>query len=104
MNRAYDMELTISVPTALEEELLDHLLEHPDWVGGVTTVPAEGYGRDTQLRTTVEQIRGRARRRLVTVLIEADHLEPLLASLRASFQSPQMAYWVTPILQFGRFA
>jgi len=104
MSHEYDVVLTISLPISLEEDLLDHLLEHPEWVSGVTTTPAEGFGRDTQLQTTVEQIRGRARRRVVTVLIEEEHLDSLLASLRTAFHSQQMAYWVTPLLQFGRFA
>jgi hypothetical protein len=104
MSHEFDVVLTISLPTALEEDLLDHLLEHPEWVSGVTTTPAEGYGRDTLLQTTVEQIRGRARRRVITLLIAQAHLDPLLASLRSAFQSQQMAYWVTPLLQFGRFA
>lgn len=103
MNAGFDVVLTISLPNALEEDLLDHLLAHPEWVSGVTTLLAEGYGRDSSLQTTVEQIRGRARRRVVILLIKQEHLEPLLASLRTAFQSQEMAYWVTPLLQFGRF-
>jgi hypothetical protein len=55
------------------------------------------------LQTTAEQIRGRARRRVVTLLVANATLEPLLESLRGAFRSQEMAYWTTPLLGFGRF-
>ncbi|MDB5866344.1 MAG: hypothetical protein JWO70_4150 [Betaproteobacteria bacterium] len=100
----FDLVLTLSLPAALEEEVLDHLLSHPEWVSGFTVSAGEGHGLDASLQTAMEKIRGRARRRLVTLLIADANLEPLLASLRAAFRSPEMAFWVTPLIQFGRFA
>ena len=104
MEHNYSCILTLALPAALEEEVLDHLQAHPEWVSGFSVVQAEGFGASMSLPTMLEQVRGRSRRRLITVLAEDACIEPLLTSLRAEFRSPEMAYWVTPLLQFGRFA
>lgn len=100
----YDCVLTLALPAALEEEVLEHLQAHPEWVRGFSVVAAEGFGAGAPLESALEQVRGRARRRLVTLLLDAGKVEPLLASLRNDFRSPHMAYWVTPLIAFGRFA
>lgn len=104
MNESYDCVLTLALPVALEEELLDQLQAHPEWVSGFSIAHEEGYGVGSGLHSTMEKVRGRARRRVVTVLLNRSHAEPLVASLREQFQSPEMAYWITPLLAFGRFA
>ena len=103
MNQSYDCVLALALPVALEEEVLDHLQAHPEWVGGFSVAHEEGYGKGAGLHSAMEKVRGRARRRLVTVLLSQAHAEPLVASLREQFKSPEMAYWVTPLLAFGRF-
>ncbi|HJV53005.1 MAG TPA: DUF3240 family protein [Noviherbaspirillum sp.] len=100
----YDCVLTLALPAALEEEVLGHLQAHPEWVNGFSVVAAEGFGAGAPLETTIEQVRGRARRRLVTLLLDSQNVERLLHSLRGQFRSPHMAYWVTPLTSFGRFA
>ena len=44
----YDCVLTLALPQALEEEVLDVLLAHPEWVDGFSVVQAEGHGRGTR--------------------------------------------------------
>lgn len=103
MAHQYNCVLTLALPARLEEEVLDHLQAHPEWVSGFSIMPAEGFGTGMSLPTTMEQVRGRARRRVITILMEEGNVDPLLASLRADFHSPEMAYWVTPLIRFGRF-
>lgn len=100
----YDCVLTLALPVALEDEVLGHLQEHPEWVSGFSVVAAEGFGAGAPLESALEQVRGRARRRLVTLLMQSHNVEALVASLRAEFQTPHMVYWVTPLIGFGRFA
>lgn len=103
MSEKYDCVLTLALPVALEEEVLDHLHAHPEWVSGFSVAHEEGYGSGTGLHTAMEKVRGRARRRLVTLVLAQAHAEPLVMSLREQFQSPEMAYWITPLSAFGRF-
>lgn len=100
----YDCVLALALPQALEEEALDLLLAHPEWVDGFSVVHAEGHGRLVQLPSVMEQIRGRARRCLITVLMRHADTAPLLHALQAAFPHPQAAWWITPLTSFGRFA
>jgi hypothetical protein len=105
MNDAsYDCMLTLALPAELEEEVLDHLAAHREWVSGYSVIHAEGVGRGAQLRSAMEQVRGRARRRLVQLLMRTEHVELLIESLRGSFKTSEMAWWTAPITGFGRFA
>ena len=100
----YDCVLTLALPQALEEEVLDLLLAHPEGVDGFSVVQTEGHGRQVQLPSVMEQIRGRARRCQVTVLMHQVHTAALLQTLQQAFSHPQAAWWITPLTSFGRFA
>lgn len=97
-----DCLLTLAVPKALEEEILDALLSLPTLAPGFTVVPGQGIGRHVELASTMEQVQGRARRVLVQVAMEQAQVQPLIDTLRAALSSPQVAYWVVPLLTFGR--
>ena len=99
----YDCLLTLALPADLEEEVLDHLSAHPEWVRGFSVMHAEGFGAGALLRTSMEQVRGRSRRRLVHLLMRQEHVDGLVGSLRANFSTPEMAWWTAPISAFGRF-
>ncbi len=104
MRDTYDCLLTLALPAALEEEVLDHLSSHPQWVSGFSVVHAEGFGAGALLRTSMEQVRGRSRRTLVQLLIQAEDAQELIESLRRSFTTTEMAWWTSPVSGFGRFA
>ncbi len=103
MNDAYDCLFTLALPDALEEEVLDHL-SSTQWVRGFSVTRAEGFGAGTQLRSTMEQVRGRARRHLVQILMRGEHVAPLVESLRDRFKSDEMAWWTAPVTGFGRLS
>jgi hypothetical protein len=103
MSEPYDCMLTLAVPAALAEEICDHLLERPEWVSGFSVTDAEGFGVGSRAHTTLEQVRGRANRRLLQLLMHARDIEPLLESLRADYRSDEMAWWTMPVNGFGRF-
>ncbi len=104
MSDAYDCLLTLALPANLEEEVLDHLGEHPQWVKGVSIVHAEGVGSGARLRSSMEQVRGRARRRMVLLLMQQQDVPALIESLRSVFATPEIAWWTTAVSGFGRFA
>ncbi|MDD2610171.1 MAG: DUF3240 family protein [Giesbergeria sp.] len=97
-----DCLLTLALPQSLEEEMLDLLLSHPDMAPGFTVVQGQGVGRHIQLASGMEQVQGRARRIIVQVALAQAQLPSLLAILRHELPSPQIAYWVVPLLAFGR--
>lgn len=99
-----DCLMTISCPAEVEEELIDLLREHPEWVSGFTSLAAEGFGSGTALHSAMEQVRGRSRRRLLLVVLAQAHVQPLVEVLRASLPSDEVAWWSAPVTGFGRFA
>lgn len=96
--------LTLAAPRTLEEDLLEQLLVHPEWASGFTLFEVEGHShREAQLSIR-EQVRGRTYRFAVQIVIEADHAQSLLAHLKQCFPKRDVAYWLSPVTEFGRLA
>jgi hypothetical protein len=98
-----DCLLTLAVPQALEEEILDALLALPALAPGFTVLRGQGIGGHVELTSAMEQVQGRARRVMVQVAMVQSHVPQLVDALRAVLPSPQIVYWVVPLLVFGRF-
>lgn len=96
--------LTLILPGVLEEELVDHLLEHPEWVPGFTSHPVDGHGRGERYRQAAEAVRGRSRRVKVEIVTECAHAEALVAHLAQTLASADVAWWIAPVTGFGRLA
>ena len=103
MSDIYDCQLTIALPAALEEELLDLLRANDQWVSGFSILHSEGFGAGAEQLSTIEQVMGRSRRRLVQILMLREFVDPLRAAIGARFSTADMAWWLTPLLAFGRF-
>lgn len=101
---APDQLLHLALPGALEEEVLDWLRAQEDLVAGFTVLHGYGYGANVPLATVMERVEGRARRVVIQLPVHGVDLEPLLARLRASLPSPQVYYWVVPLLGWGTLA
>lgn len=97
-----DCMLTLSLPRPLEEEVLDHLMAHPDLAPGFTLWQGQGMGTRVELTSAMEQVQGRARRVFVQVALPRQHVSALLDALRVELGNAGIAYWVTPLLAFGR--
>jgi hypothetical protein len=54
--------------------------------------------------TPQEQVRGRVARTQFQVVLEADAAGRLLAELKRAFPKRDVAWWLTPVLDFGRLA
>jgi hypothetical protein len=102
--KPWDCVLTLVFPAAIEEELLDHLLEHQEWVTGFTSARAEGQGQAVRLHGSAEQVRGRSRRVQVQIVMNREDAQALVTHLKESLPNPEIAYWMVPLIEFGRFA
>ena len=96
--------LTLAAPRALEEDLLEQLLVHPEWASGFTLYEVEGHSQRGAHLSVQEQVRGRTDRFAVQVVIDAEHAQALLAHLKNRFPKRDVAYWISPVLEFGRLA
>lgn len=97
-----DCQLTLAIPERLTEELIDFLVEQTDLVTGFSLHVAEGMGAGTALVAPLEKVRGRARRTLVVMLLDRAATETLLERLRVLLPLREIAWWITPVMAFGR--
>ncbi len=104
MKKRPDACLTLILPKGLEARLLDKLLQHPEWVGPFNTHRVEGHGNPESIASAREQVRGRAERVRTEILMDASHVADLLQELRAELPSPDVAWWLSPVLDSGSLA
>lgn len=96
--------LTLALPSALEADITDALQALPDTVSGFSLLRGHGHGEHARLATAMEQVQGRANRVFVQLALHDQAVPGLLQLLRAALPNPEIAYWVVPLSQFGRFA
>jgi len=94
--------LNLAFPAAIEEDMIDFCHDQVALMSGFTLSTAAGFGDGARLHSAAEVVRGRAERRLLTSVVAADNLEPLLDALRLVLPSPEIVYWTTPVTSFGR--
>jgi len=99
-----DCCLTLVFPKALEENVVELVLERADLAGGFTTVEVEGHGDGAALRSIAERVRGRAHRVKMQIVLNREDAGTLLGELKGALPSTEIAYWIMPIGEFGRFA
>lgn len=96
--------LTIVLPKVFEEDMVDHLLEHPEWVCCFTTAAVNGHGHQVAYRGSAEEVRGRVALVQAQIVAEQANMLPLLDHLKQSLRSPEITYWITPVAEFASFA
>jgi hypothetical protein len=96
--------LTLVFPKGLEEDMIDHLLEHPELAVGFTTVEVEGHGQVAVYHSIREQVLGRAHRVKMEVLIGREEARELVAHFKESLPNREVIWWIAPVIEFGRFA
>ena len=99
-----DCLLTLALPSALEADITDALQALPATGSGLTRRRGHGHGAQARLATPMEQVQGRANRVFVQLALPEAAVAGLLQVLRTALPSPEIAYWVVPLRQFGRFA
>jgi hypothetical protein len=97
-------KLCVAFPPDLEDDILECLFGMPQAVGGFSVVSAEGHGHGFDRASVRERVRGRVARRLLYLVLERDRVPQVLDGLRAAIRSPEVAYWIEPVLDFGRLA
>ena len=96
--------LTLVCHKSMEERLVDHLLEHPEWVSGFSVERIEGHSQQEKLPSVMEQVRGRSQRIEMRAVMNLDDAHALVAHLKEEEHNHEVAYWITPVLEFGRLA
>ena len=104
MTENADCLLTLVFPPSLEEAVIGLLLEQPQWASRFVCFHADGHGQAMPLSASSELVRGRTPRLIVQLLVVRTDVHALLAELRRSVASPEVAYWLVELAEAGRLA
>lgn len=98
-----DCSLTLICPPAIEEKLLDILLER---MGNeiFTSTPTHSHGSAPGALSAHEQVMGRSRAVQVQVLLTGAELDALREVLHTEFAGTGLRYWITAVVEEGDFA
>ncbi len=92
--------ITLNVPPALEEAMVDCLLtlesEH-----GFSSLPVSGHHHQAEGLSLAEQVRGRKREIRFQMYVPQSGLDDLLEHLRGQFKGAGIGYRVSPVLESG---
>lgn len=102
MNKEMNCCLSLVCHKMLEERLIDHLLEHPEWVSGFSVNAIEGHSENEFLPSMLEQVRGRSQRVEIRCVMNLLDAQALLAHLKQHEAHRDIAYWIIPVLEYGR--
>jgi hypothetical protein len=98
MNKAY--LVTLNVPPALEEMVVDFLLLL-EFEQGFSSMPVSAHHHENKGLSVAEQVTGRQKKIRFQMYVSGTDLARLLVNLRESFTRTGIQYWVTPILENG---
>ena len=97
-------KLTLVCPTPAEDRLLEFLLDARRGLQGFTSLHGDGHGMNFEAASVRERVRGRIERSMLVIVLERAQVRNLIDDLRAHAAIPDLAYWVEPVEEFGRFA
>lgn len=88
--------LNLICPSAVEEKLLDALLES-DEIELFTSAAVHSHGISSARLTAQEQVLGRSRSSHIQVLATEQAMARLIARIGKEFAGTQTRYWATPV-------
>lgn len=95
------VRLTVLFPPALESAITEAIAGDPT-MPGFTVLHAEGHTSDFAKASSAEQVRGRIRRRVLWMVMDATQVDQVLDLLRRHADSRDLRWWSEPVLAMGR--
>ena len=92
--------LTLVMPPALSDLLVDWLLEQPEVVGFIS-LPVNGYGGEEHAMTAGEKVAGYRRGWMIQTHMGQKKAGELLRRLKEDFAGSEIHYWMTPLMVGG---
>lgn len=95
-------KLNVVTPRAIAPALLEVFDSAETPLPGYTVVDAEGHGPDVALMTGAESVAGAMRASLIIMILPPAQVEAVKSMILAASPRPNIAYWVEPVLDYGR--
>lgn len=101
MPEAPEVLVTLVAPPALQDALIDWLLERSGTVSGFTSLSASGHGSTVASMTLAEQVAGRQRRTVFLIHLPAERASDFVKDLGRDFAGGGLHWWLVPVLAAG---
>lgn len=92
--------VTLNVPTALEEAMVDCLLTF-ETAQGFSSFTVSAHDHRNQGLSIAEQVTGRQRKMRFQMYIDKQHVAALVNKLKCDFAGTGLHYWVVPVIEHG---
>ena len=96
------VQLTLVVPTTVEDEVVEVLLSIDPPLGGFTSVQVDGHGFSFADAAMVEQVRGRMARAEIRMVVDEIRVPSVLEHLRRTIRFRHGTWWTQRIEGFGK--
>jgi len=93
--------LTLVMPPALSDPLVDWLLEQPE-VAGFISLPVNGHGGEEHAMSAAERVAGYRKGWMIQTHLPQKTACALLERLKETFAGSEIHYWMTPLIVGGR--
>jgi Protein of unknown function (DUF3240) len=97
-------KLTLVVPSDADERIIELMLASDPPVNGFTMWQADGHGESFKTANLGERVRGRVERSVFIAVMGLSRAKSLVDEIGRKAPIPHMAYWIEPVLEFGRTA
>lgn len=97
------LRLTLIFPPVLEPAITAVLISEPR-CPGFTLFDAEGHTGDFESASVTERVLGHVKRRVLWMVLDAQHGNAVLDLLRERIHSRQVRWWLEPVLNEGHLA
>jgi len=92
--------ITLTVPPAIEETLVDWLLQSATHAG-FSSFPVNGHSSREEGLSLAEQVEGRKKQIRFQMHISNAEIPSFLESLKRDFTGAGVHYWISPLLDAG---
>ena len=95
-------KLTLVVPSDAADRIVELMLGSDPPVTGFTMWRADGHGESFRSASIGERVRGRVERSVFIAVMELSRAKSLVEEIGREAPIPHMAYWIEPVIEFGR--
>jgi hypothetical protein len=93
-------QLSVNVPPALEEAMVDSLLSIEN-AQGFISFPVNGHHHCSEGLSLAEQVSGRQRKTRFQISGSKTSMAELLEQIKADFSGSGLHYWIVPVTESG---
>lgn len=94
--------ITLTVSPAIEESMVDWLLEIATH-SGFTSFPVNGHSSREEGLSLAEQVSGRKQQTRFQIHIDNEEVPQFLEKVKQDFAGTGVHYWVMPLVESGHF-